>query len=222
VRRVARQQGLVDPVPDGLGERELVRQADLARLCKLAEEFDDGSKTGDQWLEWLKARFDRGAQGGVHLLTLHRAKGLEFDAVFLPRVEEKELPCKAALRAPAQIAEERRLLYVGITRARKHLALTWAGKPSRFLLELGVQAAAPKAKAREAEPDDPTYVALKEWRLKRSKHDDVPAYVVFHNSTLAEIAARRPKTIAELGSVPGVGPAKLERYGADVLDALAS
>ena len=222
VRRVARQQGMVEPVPDGLGERELVRQADLARLCKLADEFDDGSKTVEQWVEWLKARFDHGAHGGVHLLTLHRAKGLEFDAVFVPRVEEKELPCKAALRAPAQIAEERRLLYVGITRARKHLALTWAGKPSRFLVELCVEAAsAPTSKRREAEPDDPTYVALKEWRLKRSKRDDVPAYVVFHNSTLAEIAARRPRTIAELASVPGVGPAKLERYGRDVLDALA-
>jgi len=223
VRRVARQQGLVEPVPDGLGERELVRQADLARLCKLAEEFDDGSQTVEQWVEWLRARFDRGAQGGVHLLTLHRAKGLEFDAVFLPRVEEKELPCRAALRVPTQIAEERRLLYVGLTRARRHLAVTWAGKPSRFLLELGVEAAAtPRPKRREAEPDDPTYVALKEWRLKRSKRDDVPAYVVFHNSTLAEIAARRPTTIAELASVPGIGPAKLERYGADVLEALAS
>jgi DNA helicase-2/ATP-dependent DNA helicase PcrA len=222
VRRVARQQGLVEPAPDGLGERELVRQADLARLCKLAEEFDDGTKTVEQWVAWLKARFDHGSQGGVHLLTLHRAKGLEFDAVFLPRIEEKELPCKAALRVPAQVAEERRLLYVGITRARTHLALTWAGKPSRFLLELGVEAAAPAAasKRRDAEPDDPTYVALKEWRLKRSKRDDVPAYVVFHNSTLVEIAARRPQTIAELASVPGVGPAKLERYGRDVLDAL--
>src|SRR5689334_10325708 len=220
VRRVARQQGMLEPPPDGLGERELVRQADLARLCKLAEEFDDGSQSVEQWVEWLKARFDHGAQGGVHLLTLHRAKGLEFDAVFLPRVEEKELPCKAAMRVPAQIAEERRLLYVGITRARKHLALTWAGKPSRFLAELGVEAAsAPKPKRRESEPDDPTYVALKEWRLQRSRHDDVPAYVVFHNSTLAEIAARRPTTISELASVPGVGPAKLERYGADVLDA---
>jgi len=223
VRRVARQQGLVEPVPDGVGERELVRQADLARLCRLAEEFDDGTRTVEQWVEWLRARFDHGAQGGVHLLTLHRAKGLEFEAVFLPRVEEKELPCKPALRVPAQLAEERRLLYVGITRARKHLALTWAGKPSRFLLELGVQAGPPPAvrKARAEEPDDPTYVALKEWRLKRSKADEIPAYVVFHNSTLAEIAARRPKTIAELGSVPGVGPAKLERYGRDVLDALA-
>jgi DNA helicase II / ATP-dependent DNA helicase PcrA len=220
VRRVARQQGLVDTAPDGVGERELVRQADLARLCKLAEEFDDGTKTVEGWVEWLRARFDHGAQGGIHLLTLHRAKGLEFDAVFLPRVEEKELPCKPAMRVPAQLDEERRLLYVGITRARKHLTLTWAGKPSRFLLELGVQASA-SPKARAAEPDDPTYVALKEWRLKRSKADDIPAYVVFHNSTLAEIAARRPGTIAELASVAGVGPAKLERYGQDVLAALA-
>ena len=222
VRRVARQQGLVEPVPDGVGERELVRQADLARLCKLAEEFDDGTKTVEQWVEWLRARFDHGAQGGVHLLTLHRAKGLEFDAVFLPRVEEKELPCKPALRVPARLAEERRLLYVGITRARKHLALTWAAKPSRFLLELGVEGGAPaKPKLCAAEPDDPTYAALKEWRLKRSKADEIPAYVVFHNSTLAEIAVRRPRTIAELASVPGVGPTKLERYGRDVLDALA-
>ncbi|HSB40162.1 MAG TPA: ATP-dependent DNA helicase UvrD2 [Gaiellaceae bacterium] len=224
VRRLARQQGMVEPAPEGLGERELVRQADLARLCKLAEEFDDGSRTVEQWVEWLRARFDHGAQGGIHLLTLHRAKGLEFDAVFLPRVEEKELPCKQALRVPSQLAEERRLLYVGITRARKHLALTWAGKPSRFLAELGVEAAPPASarKRRAEEPDDPTYAALKRWRLERSKADEIPAYVVFHNSTLAEIAARRPKTIAELASVPGVGPAKLKRYGPDLLEALAA
>jgi DNA helicase II / ATP-dependent DNA helicase PcrA len=223
VRRVARELGLVEPVPDGLGERELVRQADLARLCKLAEEFDDGTTTVEEFVGWLRARFDHGAQGGVHLLTLHRAKGLEFDAVFLPRVEEKELPCKQALRAPDGIAEERRLLYVGMTRAKRHLALTWSGPPSRFLAELGVEAPAPAVrKPRAEEPDDPTYAALKRWRLQRSKSDEIPAYVVFHNSTLAEIAARRPSTIAELASVPGVGPAKLERYGAELLEALAA
>ena len=220
VRRVAREQGLVEPIPDGLGERELVRQADLRRLCKLAEEFDDGSKTVEDWVKWLRARFDHGAEGGVHLLTLHRAKGLEFDAVFIPRVEEKELPCKQSLRVPGALAEERRLLYVGLTRAKRHLAVTWAGKPSRFLAELGVETRAPRP--RPAEPDDPTYVALKEWRLKRSKRDEVPAYVVFHNSTLAEIAARRPRSITELASVPGIGPAKLERYGAELLEALAA
>jgi DNA helicase-2/ATP-dependent DNA helicase PcrA len=221
VGRVAREQGLVEPVPEGVGERELVRQADLRRLCRLAAEFDDGSRTVEEWVQWLRARFDHGAEGGVHLLTLHRAKGLEFDAVFIPRVEEKELPCKQALRAVGALAEERRLLYVGMTRAKRHLALTWAGKPSRFLGELGVEAPAPRPR-RSEEPDDPTYSTLKQWRLQRSKRDEVPAYVVFHNSTLAEIAQRRPRTIGELAAVPGVGPAKLERYGAELLAALAA
>ena len=109
-----------------------------------------------------------------------------------------------------------------MTRAKRHLVLTWAGKPSRFLAELGVEAAPPRPKTRAEEPDDPTYVALKKWRLERSKADEIPAYVVFHNSTLAEIASRRPSTIAELASVPGVGPAKLDRYGSELLEALAA
>ena len=219
VRRVAREQGLAEPVPEGVGERELVRQADLRRLCLLAKEFDDGSKTVEDWVKWLRARYDHGAEGGVHLLTLHRAKGLEFEAVFIPRVEEKELPCKQAMRVPGALAEERRLLYVGMTRAKRHLAVTWAGKPSRFLAELGVEAAPPVRKRAE-EPQGPVYHALKSWRLRRAKADDVPAYVVFHNSTLAEIAERRPSSISELASIPGVGPTKLERYGSEVLDAL--
>jgi DNA helicase-2/ATP-dependent DNA helicase PcrA len=223
VRRVAREQGLSEPVPEGLGERELVRQADLRRLCKLAEEFDDGSRTVEEWVQSLRARFDHGAEGGVHLLTLHRAKGLEFEAVFIPRVEEKELPCKQSLRVPGAVVEERRLLYVGMTRAKRHLALTWAGKPSRFLAELGIEtASAPSVRQRAEEPSTPLYQALKRWRLQRAKTDEIPAYVVFHNTTLAEIAERRPRSIAELASVPGVGPAKLERYGTEVLEALES
>jgi DNA helicase II / ATP-dependent DNA helicase PcrA len=219
VRRVAREQGLAEPVPEGLGERELVRQADLRRLCRLGEEFDDGSRTVEEWIAWLRARFDHGAEGGVHLLTLHRAKGLEFELVFIPRVEEKELPCKQSLRVPGALDEERRLLYVGMTRAKRHLALTWAGKPSRFLAELGIEAA-PPPRRRVEEPDSPVYAALKRWRLHRAKADEIPAYVVFHNSTLAEIAERRPSSLAELAAVPGVGPAKLERFGAEVLEAL--
>jgi superfamily II DNA helicase RecQ len=49
----------------------------------------------------------------------------------------------------------------------------------------------------------------------------VPAYVVFHDSTLAAIAELRPASRADLADVPGIGPAKLERYGDDVLAALA-
>jgi DNA helicase-2/ATP-dependent DNA helicase PcrA len=220
VRRVALDHGWSDPPPEGLGEREQTRQSDLRRLVRLAEEFDDGERDLAAWVTWLRERFDHGAQGGVHLLTLHRAKGLEWDAVFLPRVDERELPCKQSLGDEASVAEERRLLYVGITRARRHVALTWTRRPSRFLAELGV-AARPPARARPADGDlPPSFRTLKEWRLERAKADEVPAYVIFHNATLEAIAERRPRTLAELAAVPGVGPAKLERYGADVLAAL--
>jgi DNA helicase II / ATP-dependent DNA helicase PcrA len=217
VRAYAGDAGWVEQPPDKLGERELVRQADLGRLVKLAVDFDDGARTTREFVADLEQRF--GTSGperrGVHLLTLHGAKGLEFEAVFLPHVEERELPIRQAKHAH-EVAEERRLLYVGLTRAKRHLTVTWSGKPSRFLGELGVETRAP----RPAEPDDPLYTALKRWRLKRATADDLPAYVVFHNATLAEIAGRRPRDLAELGSVPGVGPAKLERYGDEVLAVL--
>jgi DNA helicase II / ATP-dependent DNA helicase PcrA len=221
VAAAAAGQGLLVPAPDGLGERELTRQNDLARLVRLAEEYDGDGVAG--FVAHLHDRFGDGGNRGVHLLTYHRAKGLEFDAVFLPRLEEKELPSKLA-RTAAALAEERRLLYVGLTRARRHLLVTWSGKPSRFLRELGVTAASGPAapRARTPEPDDPAYRALKSWRLERARADDLPAYVVFHNATLEEIARRIPRSLAELGAVPGVGPAKLERYGEDVLAALAT
>jgi DNA helicase-2/ATP-dependent DNA helicase PcrA len=218
VRRVARDQGLLERTPDGLGEREVTRQNDLARLVRLASEFDDGERTVGEFVADLEARFGTGGgeARGVHFLTYHRAKGLEFDAVFLPRLEERELPSKLA-KTQAAVAEERRLLYVGMTRAKRHLTITWAGKPSRFLAELGIERPEP---AKPVEPDDPLYAALKQWRLETAKAEERPAYVIFHNSTLAEIVRRAPRTRDELAAVPGVGPAKLERYGDDVLAAL--
>jgi DNA helicase-2/ATP-dependent DNA helicase PcrA len=202
--------GWLPQPPDKLGEREQTRQADLARLVRLAEAFDGDVRA---FVDSLHERFGATVGRGVHLLTLHRAKGLEFEAVFLPRVDEGELPIKRG-----DIDEERRLFYVGLTRAKRHLVVTWSGKPSRFLQELGVER--PRV-VRELPADlPPSFDALRQWRLERAKADEVPAYVVFHNSTLAEIAERQPQTLAELGRVPGVGPAKLDRYGEDVLAAL--
>jgi DNA helicase II / ATP-dependent DNA helicase PcrA len=215
VRELAAGQGLLAEVPDKLGEREQTRQADLARLVRLAEEFEGEV---DGFVALLHERFGESAGRGVHLSTLHRAKGLEWEAVFLPRVEEGELPVRRG-----DAAEERRLFYVGLTRAKRHLLVTWEGKPSRFLDELGVRAAAqplPRQERPKLE-QTPAVQALREWRLARAKADEVPAYVVFNDRTLAELVARTPRTLAELAAVPGIGPAKLERYGPELLAQLA-
>jgi DNA helicase-2/ATP-dependent DNA helicase PcrA len=232
VRATAQAQGLLAVPPDGLGEEEMTRQSDLGRLVRLAEEFDDGTCTVADFLADLDERFGAESQGrGVNLLTYHRAKGLEFEVVFLPRLEEGLLPFKRA-RTREALAEERRLLYVGLTRAKWRLHITWcaASEPSRFLAELGVERSAESvgvewlagepAAPTNGEPS-PAFSALRAWRLERARADAVPAFVIFHDSTLQKIAAGYPKTLAELAKLPGVGPAKLERYGDEVLRVLA-
>jgi ATP-dependent DNA helicase RecQ len=70
---------------------------------------------------------------------------------------------------------------------------------------------------------DPDLVQrLRAWRLERSRADGVPAFVVFNDRTLNELAAARPTTEAELVSVHGLGPAKVDRYGEEVLAVVAA
>jgi DNA helicase-2/ATP-dependent DNA helicase PcrA len=225
VREAATREGFVPTPARQLGEQELVRQADLARLVTLAAELDDGVRTMADFFASLEERFGPNAGGrGVQLLTYHRAKGLEFEAVFLPRLEEKELPVRKA-KEPDEIAEERRLLYVGVTRAKRFLFLSWSqgAKPSRFVRELGLAGEpAPRGSANLPLAETPATGALRSWRSERAKADGVPAFVVMHDSTLAVIADRRPRTRGELAAVPGIGPAKLDRYGDDLLAALAA
>ncbi len=71
-----------------------------------------------------------------------------------------------------------------------------------------------------ADVDDPRFLALRTWRLEEAKRQGVPPYVIFHDVTLREIAGFRPKSLAELGLVRGVGASKLERYGQALLDLL--
>ncbi|MCL2484490.1 MAG: UvrD-helicase domain-containing protein [Endomicrobia bacterium] len=88
------------------------------------------------------------SKGRVTLMTLHLAKGLEFDNVFVCGLEEGLFPIGESAFAPEELEEERRLMYVGMTRARKHLYLCWASErmvygktrwnmASRFLIEAG-------------------------------------------------------------------------------------
>jgi DNA helicase-2/ATP-dependent DNA helicase PcrA len=223
-----------DPGSEADDAEEVTRQADLARLRALAGEHAAAHPDGDVagFVAELERRFSADRSGrGVNLSTLHRAKGLEFDAVFLPRLLDRELPFRSG-RATADPDEERRLLYVGITRARHHLYLSWPSEPrsqpSPFLAELGVTSAVPGpagARARTPVPaaaGGPLFDRLRDWRRERAKTDGVPAYVVFHDATLAAIARDRPPNRAALASVAGVGPTKLERYADEVLEIVAA
>ncbi len=231
--------GAVDEVTTALGydpdassdsDEEITRQSDLARLRSLAAEFDRSHPGGDPvaFIAELDRRFSTERDGrGVNLLTYHRAKGLEFDAVFLPRLVDGELPYRSG-RVRADPAEERRLLYVGITRARRFLFVTWSTdgrtKRSPFLDELGlstkeagvsqqVRARAMVVPRRGGQLMD----RLKEWRRMRAKADGVPAYVVFPDKTLVEIAQQMPTDRADLAGISGVGPTKLDRYADEIL-----
>jgi DNA helicase II / ATP-dependent DNA helicase PcrA len=216
-----------DASPDAV--EEVTRQSDLARMRSLASEFGRSHPADDiaAFVAELAHRFSTEHEGrGVNLLTYHRAKGLEFDAVFLPRLIDGELPFRSG-RAKADPQEERRLLYVGITRARRYLFLTWPvdgpSRPSPFLDEMELLPSGPPE--RKSAPRASVTVGrggalfdrLKEWRRKRAQADGVPAYVVFHDRTLAEIAERECKDWADLAAVSGVGPAKLERYADEIL-----
>jgi ATP-dependent DNA helicase RecQ len=65
------------------------------------------------------------------------------------------------------------------------------------------------------------YAQLKAWRLAEAKRQALPAYVILHDATLAEIARRQPGDLGALAEIPGIGARKLERYGPALLELLA-
>jgi len=202
------------------------------------------------------------AMEGVTLATVHAAKGLEWDAVFLVGLTEKLMPINHAIKAgDEQVEEERRLFYVGITRAREHLALSWAlakttgSRPSRertrFLDGIvppaedssgwGSRSRRPKRcrvcsgllgtpaekviglhEDCEGSGDEEVFAALRSWRSQIAREEKVPAYVIFSDATLQAISEELPADEAEMLSISGVGPSKLERYGAQVLEVIRS
>ena len=194
--------------------------------------------------------------------------------MFLVGLADGTLPIQHAVSAE-QIAEERRLLYVGVTRARESLCLTWAQaratggrktrKPSRFLLDLPevrtLRAAVEPRAGRDrgaaggtargtahgtargtavcrvcgkpvfdaaerklrrcatcpSTMDEALFDRLRQWRLGRASEAKQPAFCVFTDATLTAIAEAKPSNLAELVAIPGVGAAKLAKYGDDVL-----
>ena len=257
---------------DAADESRREHAAAVARLGReyLAAEGGTGSVEG--FLAWVTTalRGDVPSVGSdaVELLTFHRSKGLEFHTVFVTGLERGLVPIFHA-DTPPERAEERRLLYVALTRAGEGLHLSWARRralgtrvvgraPSPWLAPIEV-ACSPAAGAAGAsatrgrgtkqarseiddardrlargkrrrepatdagtdtgpEPDPALLEALVEWRRNLARASSVPAYVIFHDSTLRTVAASQPTTRPALLEVAGIGPVKVERYGDAVLE----
>ncbi|MGC4933722.1 ATP-dependent DNA helicase UvrD2 [Gordonia sp. DT30] len=262
VTAVLRELGLDDEEPSGAQAK--ARWQSLRALVDLAH--DMVTETPDLTLTQLVGELRTRSQSrhpptvqGVTLSSLHAAKGLEWDAVFLVGLTDGSLPISQAIKgSPEAIEEERRLFYVGITRAREHLQISWAAarneggrsrRRSRFLSGLipddsPAARVAPQRTPRRgptcrvcgsrlidstatllgrcatcpSDLDEDLLVALKEWRRERADTKKVPAFVVFSDKTLLAIAEQRPTDPAGLVSISGIGAAKLDEYGADVIE----
>jgi DNA helicase-2/ATP-dependent DNA helicase PcrA len=145
-------EALLDSEPSPVREDRLANVEELKGAVSDFVRRDEGGLREFLDRTSLAADVDGGARRGegeprVFLMTLHSAKGLEFDLVFLVGMEEGLVPHARALSDPGQMEEERRLCYVGMTRARSRLVLTRARErsyfgdrrptiPSRFLSEI--------------------------------------------------------------------------------------
>ncbi len=120
------------------------RTENIEELLRFSAEFEDAPRFLEE-VTLLQAADDLGKDRGraaqnenvkVSLLTIHLAKGLEFDRVFVAGCTEGLMPHARSIDSKDQIQEERRLMYVAMTRARKELFLSFYGIPSRFLGEI--------------------------------------------------------------------------------------
>ncbi len=259
-----------DPVapggPDGSGADLAVddRAANVAEVVRLGHEYRSLDPTGGTggFIAWLVStlRNEDAASGGdaVEIVTFHAAKGLEWSVVHIAGLEQGLVPIHHAQDDADSVDEERRLLYVALTRARESLHCHWARRrtfgtrasrrsPSPWLdaiasaVGAGGSELTPAQSARRAAgarsggarqrtaasstdlvgTDRALFEQLRAWRRDQARAADVPAFVIFNDAVLQEVARRRPDDRAALLDVPGIGPVKAERFGDDLLGIVA-
>lgn len=204
---------------------------DLAALLAVAAAQPDPSRFG----QWLADRLtDREPDwAGVRLSTIHRVKGREWPYVIVHDATAGLMPHRLA----ADREEERRVFHVAVTRASRRALVTTGEPASPFVSQLTT----PRDPGADPEPElrpartRPTErksrevpevgslaeaslrETLKAWRGETAKATGMPAYVVFNDATLYDLARLRPIDDDELLAVPGIGPVKIEKYAAEIL-----
>jgi len=272
VEAMSVESGANAPDGEANGDERTVeeRRLNLQTLVRLGRDYAalDPAGSVDGFLAWLRAGGrGEGPQEGtdaVELTTFHRAKGLEWSVVVVAGLEDGLVPIGRA-RTPEAAEEERRLLYVALTRALDKVHCTWAERrtfasrtmarsPSPYLepveaaiatMTLGgdegpvgipARVRAQRDELRErrhrafiagagtagGEAAESALATLRAWRSATARASGVPAFVIFHDSTLGALAEARPSTRAELLALPGLGAVKAERYGDTLLALLAS
>ncbi len=188
------------------------RMANIQELIRAAAESEEKGESLAEFLDRasLASELDHmDPSARVALMTLHSAKGLEFDVVFLAGMEEGLFPHSQSMNSPEDIEEERRLCYVGITRAKRKLFITWtpfrknygsdAGSPadmSRFLTEM------PRELVEGLDSEQQVYYDQRP-RFQNRFHESREEYgtVIKYREerpSKSEPPLKQPKTIAEL------------------------
>ncbi len=190
---------------------------------------------------WIRTRLGEieADPGGVRLATIHRVKGREWPYVFVHEATAGLMPHRLA----SDREEERRVFHVAVTRGAKQVTVVSGIPASPFVAQLSNErdpdaapepemprraaaaaAGKPKARAKREVPEASSLVEarlrerLRTWRSERAKGDAVPAFVVFNDTTLFELARLRPTDEDALLDITGIGPVKVEKYGEDIVE----
>jgi DNA helicase-2/ATP-dependent DNA helicase PcrA len=219
---VLEESGYMDMLKDRNTPEDVARMENLEELTRAVAESMEAGETFTDFLDAAALVSDADSyegKPGVTLITLHSTKGLEFDHVFLTGLEEGICPHSRSLNEEKGIEEERRLVYVGMTRARKSLTLTRAlyrrifgneqqlraSLPSRFLAEIPAElvetargSMADLGEKRRYEPD-PEYSYSPEEFLRRVRGKQ-PS-----NSSPAPRRPTGPSTLSRSSSTSSFG-----------------
>jgi len=198
---------------------------DLTALAQLAVLQPD-PLAFEQWLR--SSLTSRSTADGVTLATVHRVKGQEWPFVIVHHADADQYPHRLA----DDIEEERRLFHVAITRASRDVLVVPSDKPSPFISNCSTEpsakpepvavvtsTAATKSTPRPPTIDSPLFDELRALRIQLAAGK--PAFIVFADSVLRDIAAARPTSLDQLAAIKGIGPEKLKQYGAAFLTAIA-
>ncbi len=166
----------------------------------------------------------------ITLATIHAIKGMEASMVFVIGCTGLNFPCKGSEHPVVDMIdveeydkeeEERRLFYVAMSRARRSLYLSYAGKrPTSFITEEMLGLIQPKGFNVMRSSD--VLTRLKDWRKELSERLGVPPYVIMHDRTFIDLAVKMPTTLEDLEDIHGMGPTKIAKYGDEILRIICS